>query len=140
MSLTRMKWVKMSAIGATAICFFYFCVIVLTPTFGTIVGYADQPPPLRISQLADDAPRERVEKVLRLAKYHFDKRPDFRQTFWPEPSAIGERADCWLVTFTAKTPIYRFCGIQQTFHPTAPAMHFSIDKATFGTRLGNWCQ
>src|SRR5882672_11394605 len=100
MSMSRTKGIKTVAIGVTAICFFYFCVIVLTPTFGKIVGYADQQPPLRITQPADAAPRERVEKILRVAQDHFDKRPDFRQTFWPEPSAIEEKADCWLATYT----------------------------------------
>jgi len=54
--------------------------------------------------------------------------------------AIEEKPDCWLATFTAKTPLYSFLGFRQILRPTTPAMFMSIDKADYRARFGNWCQ
>lgn len=106
----------------------------LTPVLGKIVGYADEQPPLCVVATSDTG------KPLRLARLHFDAKPQLRELFWPEPSVIEEKQDCWLVTFEARTPIYSFLGYRQSLRPTAPAMFLSIDKADYRTRIGNWCQ
>ena len=112
----------------------YLMLVLLTPTFGKVVGYADQQPPLRVAAAGN------VEKPLRLARLLFDARPHLRELYWPEPSAIEEKEDCWLVAFTTRTPIYSWLGYRQAMRPTAPAMFISIDKADYRARFGNWCQ
>lgn len=118
----------------------YICLILLTPTFGTITGYANQQPSLRIQQLPNGMPMEEAERMLRLAKLHFDNTRDLDQLYWPEPSLIEEHADCWLVAFTRKVPVYRFLGFQQTVPPTDTAMFMSITKSNYTARFGKWCQ
>src|SRR5438128_6763883 len=82
----------------------YFSLVLLTPTFGKVIGCADRQPPLRTAAQTDPG------KPLRLARLLFDARPQLRDLYWPEPSAIEERPSCWLVTFTAKAPIYSWLG------------------------------
>lgn len=117
----------------------WFSLVLLTPTFGTVVAYANQQPPLRIVQSAKGAPREEVDKILRLAKLHFQNMRELDQIYWPEPSLIEEHPDCWLVSFTRKIPVYRFLAFEQTVPPTDLAMFMSIAKSDYATRLGRWC-
>jgi len=132
-------WLLRLLIAGAAAGAIYFVWVLLTPTFGKVVGYANEQPTLRIIQPADGRPQTEVRRVLDLAQYHFDSRPGLRQLFWPEPSAIEEKPECWLVTFTSKIPIYRFCGFSEAFRPTDPAMALTIAKQDLSARFGNWC-
>ena len=134
------RWIKWASLYCGTLLFLYFSITVLTPTLGTIVGYADQQPVLQVIQHANSSPPESVDKIRRLAKVYFDKNPNHQKDHWPEPITIEEKSDCWLVRFGAKTPIYSFCGVKQTFPPPAPAMFISIDKSNLGVRFGPWCQ
>ncbi len=118
----------------------YICLILLTPTFGTITGYANQQPALQVQQPSNASPAEEVQRMLSLAKLHFDNTRDLDQLYWPEPSLIEEHADCWLVSFTRKVPVYRFLGVHQTVPPTDLAMFISITKSNYAARFGKWCQ
>ena len=124
---TRTKLLILAGIAPLLV---YVLLILLTPACGTIIGYANQQLQLHIS--GND-----TEKPLRLARLFFDARPPLRELYWPEPSAIEEKPDCWLVTFTAKTPIYSFLGFKQILRPPAPTMSISIDKADYRARFGN---
>lgn len=126
------------AIGLVA--FVYFCIVILTPTFGKVVEYADEQPPQQITRLSPLSPPDAAKAIERLAKVLFARAPDNSKLYWPEPMAIEEKESCWLVTFKAKTPIYSFCGLKQVVHPVAPALYMSIAKADLSTRIGKWCQ
>ncbi len=116
-----------------------FSIMLLTPSFGTVVAYANQQPPLKIVQVEGGLPSEEIEKITRLAKLHFQNMRDLDQLYWPEPSLIEEHTDCWLVSFTRKIPVYRFLGFEETVQPTDRAMFMSITKSNYVTRLGRWC-
>jgi len=118
----------------------YFAGFLLAPICGDVTGYADHQPSRRVVQPTNASPPAEVEKIQRLVKLHLDERPKLKELYWPEPSAIEEKPACWLVTFTAKTPIYTFCGVRRAFRPVAPVMQMSVDKADYGTRFGSWCQ
>ena len=120
--------------------FVYFCLVILTPTLGKIVGYADQQPPLKVSTMSELTPSGAAEAIQRLAELQLGQAVGTRELYWPVPSAIEEKRSCWLVTFTARTPIYSFCGIKQTVPPSAPAFYMSIAKSDLSTRIGKWCQ
>ena len=120
--------------------FAYFTAVILTPTLGKVVGYANAQPPLRVTTLSEFASPEAATAIRQLAEMHFGRAPTTRDLYWPVPSAIEEKQSCWLVTFTAKTPIYSFCGLKQTVHPLAPALYMSIAKSDLSTRIGKWCK
>lgn len=140
MAITRDKAILTGIIGIAGLFLVYFSIVVLTPTFGKIVGYANHQPLLHIIQRENPSPQEDVERILHLAQKHFDKNPNYRTLFWSEPSVIEEQPNCWRVAFAAKIPIYSFCGLKQTFHPSAPAMFVSIEKSNLNVRFGPWCQ
>lgn len=127
-------------IALTALGVGWFCLVVLTPTFGTVVGYANEQPPLRVVQPPGGSSSEEVEKMLRLAKLHFQNTPTLDQLYWPEPSLIEEHKECWLVAFTRKVPIYRFLGHQEVLRHPDEAMFISITKSNYSARFGKWCQ
>ena len=118
----------------------YLALVLLTPVCGTVVGYADRQPPLRVTHWPGGWAPENAAAIHRLAKLHFDNRPALRSVYWPEPSMIEERADCWIVTFTTKTPIYEWLGYRRALPPSDHGMHFTIDKSDFRTRFGIWCE
>ena len=117
----------------------YLLLVLLTPVCGHIVGYADQQPPLRVTRLPNGWAPENVAAIRRLAKLHFDNQPRLQKVYWPEPAVIEEHADCWVVGFGSKTPVYSFLGHRQAARPDR-MMFFTIDKADFRTRFGIWCQ
>jgi len=128
------------AVALTALGAGWFSLVVLTPTFGTVVGYANEQPPLRIVQPPLASAQEEVEKMLRLARLHFQNIPNLDQTYWPEPSLIEEHKECWLVAWTRKVPIYRFLGHEETLRHPDEAMFLSITKSNYTARFGKWCQ
>lgn len=124
------------AVGVAGVVLVYGGVTLLTPTFGRVVGYANHQPPLRVdSSTSVDA----VEHIRRLATLHLDYRPAIRQFYWPEPSAIAEHADCWLVTFTRKDLIYCWLGLETTIRATDRVMFLTISKTDETARFGRWC-
>jgi len=118
----------------------WLSLVVLTPSFGTVVGYANQQPPLRIEQPIPASSHEELEKMLRLATLHFQNARDLEQIYWPEPFLIEEHKECWLVAFTRKVPVYRFLGHEEILRPTDEAMFISITKSNYAARFGKWCQ
>jgi hypothetical protein len=140
MTATNRRVLLASAIVATALAVGWFSLVVLTPTFGTVVAYVNQQPPLRVVQPATASSTEEMEKMLRLAKLHFQNIPSLDQTYWPEPSLIEEHKECWLVAFTRKVPVYRFLGHEEILRPTDLAMFISITKSNYDARFGKWCQ
>jgi hypothetical protein len=120
--------------------FGWFSLVMLTPTFGTIVRHANEQPPLRVVQPSLPSSQEELEKMLRLAKLHFQNARDLDHLYWPEPSLIEEHKECWLVAFTRKVPIYRFLGHDEVLRPTDEAMFISITKSNYAARYGKWCQ
>ena len=124
------------AVGVPALC--YFVLVLITPVCGHIVGYADRQPPLRTTRLPNGWAPENIDVICRLAKLHFDNRPLIHKFYWPEPAVIEERADCWVVGFGSKTPVYEVLGYRQAARPDR-MMFFTIDKTDFRTRFGIWC-
>lgn len=118
----------------------WFILAVLTPTFGTVVRYENQQPSLRIEQTPPAAAQEEVEKMLRLARLHFQNIQDLDKTYWPEPSLIAEHKECWLVAWTRKVPVYRFLGHEEVLRHADKAMFISITKSNYAARFGKWCQ
>ena len=139
MSHTR-KRILPWAIAVGGLALGYLGLVLLTPSFGHIVGYADRQPPLRVTRLPNGWAPENVDAIRRLAKLHFDNHPPLHKLYWPEPTVIEERTDCWIVTFASRTPIYEWLGYRRTVLPSDPTMFFTIDKADFRTRFGIWCQ
>lgn len=137
------RWLRLSliALGSTLLLggVGYFCLATLTPSFGTIVAYANQQPPLRIVQPSNASGTVEVERMKQLAKLHFQNMRNLDQLYWPEPSLIEEHDSCWLVAFTTKTPVYRFLWHEEIVRPTDPAMYLSIAKSDYTTRCGRWC-
>lgn len=138
-AMTRKKLI-VAALAVGCVAFAYFTIVILTPTFGKIVGYTDEQPPKEVTRLSPFSPPDAAKAIELLAKVHFARAPDNYDLYWPEPMAIEEKESCWLVTFKAKTPIYSFCGIKQVIHPLAPALYMSIAKSDLSTRIGKWCQ
>ena len=138
MTRTR-KWLLplVSAVGVTAAC--YLMLMLVTPVCGRIIGYSDRQPPLRVTQLPNGWAPENVDVIRRLAKLHFDNQPRLHKVYWPDPAVIEEHADCWVVGFGSKTPVYELLGYRQAARPDR-MMFFTIDKADFRTRFGIWCQ
>ncbi len=128
----------MAAIVLATVGLGWFSLAVLTPTFGTVARYDNQQPPLRIAQPASS--QEEVEKMLRLAKLHFQNIQDLDKTYWPEPSLIEEHKECWLVAWTRKIPVYRFLGHEEVLRHTDKAMFLSITKSNYAAHFGKWCQ
>ncbi len=127
-------------IVATGILLFgYFALVLLTPQYGQVVGYANEQPPLKVVQPANAAPAAQVEHIRQLAMLHLDCRPDIRQFYWPEPSVIEEHATCWLVVFARKDPIYRLLGFEEAVRPTDRVMFLTIAKQDEAMRFGRWC-
>jgi hypothetical protein len=121
--------------------FAYFAIILLTPTFGRVVGYANEPPALEVTQpVANPSPPPVVREVCAIADLHFQARPQLQKVYWSQPSRIEERPDCWLITYATKVPIYQWLGLRQTLPPTDPAMYMSIEKSDLSMRWGKWCQ
>lgn len=118
----------------------YICLVVLTTSFGEVVAYADQQPSLQIIQDTNSSPQFELDRMLRLAKLHFQNMPDLEQSYWPEPFLIEEHPDCWLVGFRRKTPVYGFLGHHEVVQPTDRAMFLSITKSDYKTRCGKWCR
>lgn len=118
----------------------YLLLFLLTPTCGRVVGFADQQPPLRTTSLPNGWAPKNVDVIHRLARLHFDNQPALQRVYWPEPMAIEERTDCWIVTFASRTPIYEWLGYRRTVPPKDLTMYFTIDKADFRTRFGIWCR
>jgi hypothetical protein len=140
MGMNRKTVLWLAGLTAGAVLFGYVSLLLLTPSFGRVVGYADEQPPLRIVRAADPAPSREVQRVLHAAQQTFDSIPRLAQEYWPEPSAIIEREDCWRVEFTRRTPIYRLLGVTQTLTPTDRVMFMSIDKHSDTLRFGKWCE
>jgi len=118
----------------------WFCWVVLTPTFGTVVRYQNQQPSLQVSLLHHRETNEDAEDMLQLAKLHFDNARNLEQLYWREPSLIEEHSNCWLVAFTRKVPVYRFLGLEEVVQPTDEAMFLSITKSNCTVRFGKWCR
>ena len=57
------RWIKWAALYCGALLFLYFSITVLTPTLGTIIGYADQQPALQIIQQANAFSPESADKI-----------------------------------------------------------------------------
>ncbi len=132
---------RRGALGMAAAGFGYFVIVLLTPTFGRIVGYANQPPALQVAQpVSNPAPAQVIREIQQIADLHFRARPQLAKVYWPQPSRIEERPDCWLVTYTTKIPVYQWLGLRQTLAPTDPAMYMSIAKSDQSMRWGKWCQ
>jgi hypothetical protein len=131
-------WLILASI-AGALAFGWFTLVLLTPTFGKIVGYANQQPPLQIVQPARGWLPDDVAKIHRLAKLHFEARPGLAADYWPEPAFIEERATCFIVRFDRKLPIYRWLGYEQIQRPTDTAMFLTIEKKDYTTRFGIIC-
>jgi len=140
MTATHRRVLLAAIIVPAAVGLGWFSLVVLTPSFGIVVGYANQQPPLRIEQPLVASSQEELEKMLRLTKLHFDNLPDLDRTYWPEPSLIEEHKECWLVAFTRKVPVYRFLGHEEILRPTDEAMFISITKSNYAARFGKWCQ
>ena len=136
MSRSKKWWLALVALPVAG----YLTLVIFTPVAGHLVGYADQQPPLRVTHFPGGWAPENAEAIHRLAKLHFDNRPALQKIYWPEPSTIEERTDCWLVTFRSRTPVYEWLGYRRAVRPTDPVMYFTIDKADFRTRFGIWCQ
>jgi hypothetical protein len=129
------------AVAAAGAGFVYFVIVLLTPTFGRIVGYANEPPALQVAQpVTHPAPAHVVREIRELADLYFRERPQLGKVYWSQPSRIEERADCWLLTYTTKIPVYQWLGLRQTLAPTDPAMYMSIAKSDLSMRWGKWCQ
>ena len=126
-------------IGLAVLGGLYVVLVLLTPTFGSVVGYADEQPRLRVVQPENASSAEELARIHRMAKVVFDGRPELGSLYWPEPSAIYERPDCWLVQFTSKVPVYRFLGFKQVVPPSDRSMSLTIDKEDHRVRVGNWC-
>ncbi len=121
--------------------FVYFVIVLLTPTFGRVVGYANEPPALHVAQpVTNPSPTHVLREIREIADLHFRERPQLGKVYWAQPSRIEERPDCWLLTYVTKAPIYQWLGLRQTFTPTDPAMYMSIAKSDLSMRWGKWCQ
>jgi hypothetical protein len=105
-----------------------------------VVGYANAQPDLQIVQPANGSSRGRVNYVLNAAETQFAKLEGVADEYWPKPSLIVEREECWLVEFARKEPIYSFLGIRHAYRPTDRAMYMSIRKADNTLRYGRWCE
>lgn len=127
------------SISVVAVGFGWICLVLLTPTFGTIVRYANTQPPTKIVQPERGWLPEDVLKIQRLAKLHFDAKPELAAEYWPEPSLIEERATCFIVRFDRKIPIYRWLGHEQVQRPTDAAMFMTIEKKDYTARFGIIC-
>lgn len=128
-------------VGVAASAFTYGALVLLTPTFGRIVGYANSQAPLRIVQnVPHPSPTSAIIEIRDIAEWHFQSRPQLVKLYWPNPSLIEERTDCWLVVFDQKIPVYEFLGFRQTLAPTDTAMYMSIAKSDLSMRWGAWCQ
>ncbi|MCX7886325.1 MAG: hypothetical protein N3B01_03580 [Verrucomicrobiae bacterium] len=125
--------------AAVAVVVGWFALVLLPPTFGKVVGYANEQPPLRVVQSSVKSPPEEVERMLRLAKLHFQNIPTLEQLYWPEPSLIEEHKECWLVAFTRKVPIYQWLGHREIVRHPDEAMFISITKSNYSARFGRWC-
>ena len=131
----KMKWLAILA-GGPAVG--YLVLVLLTPVFGQIVGAGDQQPPLRVIHLPGGWAPENAAAIRRLAKLHFDNQPPLQQYYWPDPTLIEERTNCWVVGFSTKALVYQFLGYRQVVRPSDQMMFFTIDKADFRTRFGIW--
>jgi hypothetical protein len=117
-----------------------FSAIILTPLLGTVTGYANQQPPLKIIRLPNSPADYNDDRVLRLMRSLLAQRPDIEKEYWPVPRLVEEKPDCWLVTFSAKVPVYTFLGFQHVVEPSAPNMYVSVDKADYTVTFGKWCK
>lgn len=140
-----MTGIRRIAIGFVVViglgAFGYGALVLLAPTFGNLVGYANKQPPLRIEQnLPHPSSTSDIIRIRDLAEWHFQSRPQLAKLYWPQPCLIAERTDCWLVVFEQKIPVYRFLGIRRALPPTDTAMYMSIAKSDLSMRWGAWCQ
>ncbi|NQU11958.1 hypothetical protein HQ590_14280 [bacterium] len=119
----------------------WLSLVVLTPTYGKIVGYADQQPPLELIQppLGQSPPQE-VNRIRGIAQLQLEDRTDLENMYWPEPCTIVERPNCWLVAYARRVPIREFLGFRQVVVPTDKYMFLSIDKEDLSLRFGKWCE
>jgi hypothetical protein len=114
--------------------------IILTPMLGRVTGYANTQPPLSIIRLPNQVPDYEADRVLRLMRSLLAQRPDIENNYWPIPKLIEEKKDCWLVTFTTKTPVYTFLGFEHTVEPSNPHMYVTVNKADYTVNFGKWCK
>ena len=134
------KWLKIIVAVVFVPALGYFLLVVLTPTFGKVVGYANEQPPLRLVQPANPSPSRIVRLILRHAETQFATIEGAEDLYWPEPSKLTEYETCWLIEFTRKVPIYRLLGFRQVVRPTDRAMYMSVDKAEMTMRFGKYCE
>lgn len=127
---------KLSLVGVGAVVFGYLALILLTPQYGRVVGYADRQAALDISSSSSG---DEIERIQQLVKLHLEYRPEIARDYWPEPIRIEEHPGCWLVTFKRKVPVYRFLGFQETVEPTDKVMFIAIEKQGGAVRFGKWC-
>jgi len=119
----------------------WWSLIVLTPIYGEVVGYADQQPSLELIQPpVNPGSPEAVRQIRGVAQLYLDYHTDLGDMYWPEPSTIVERPTCWLVAYERRVPIYEFLGFRQIVAPTDKYMFLSIEKADLSLRFGKWCE
>ena len=116
----------------------YLVLFLFTPVCGKVVGAGDQQPPARVIHLPGGWAPEDADAIRRLAKLHFDNHPRLIERYWPDPSWIEERSNCWVVGFSPKALVYDFLGYRRVVRPTDQRMYFTIEKADFRTRFGIW--
>lgn len=129
-----------TAIAVAAVVCAWFSLVVLTPTFGTVIRYDNQQPLLRVALASANTPREAADDVLRLSRLHFDNCHGLDGVYWPEPSLLEEHTDCWLVAFTRKVPVFRFLGHEEIVRHADETMFLSITKSNYVARFGKWCR
>jgi len=130
-----MRWLAV-IVGVPAVG--YLALVLLTPMVGQVVGTGDRQPPLRVIHLPGGWAPENADAIRRLAKLHFDQRPLLSKYYWPDPTWIEERTNCWVVGFSTKSLQYQFLGHRQVVRSSDQLMYFTIDKADFRTRFGIW--
>lgn len=132
----RMILVVAAAVGGALA---YFTLLLLTPSFGRVVGYANAQPALELDRPAHPSPDHELQHIREQTMLQFQKIGGAADYYWPAPGRITERADCWLVEFTSKIPVYRFLGFEHAYPPAETALYMSVTKADLRLRYGRWC-
>ena len=86
MTADTARILKRLALAVAAGGLLYFCLAMLTPACGHLIGYANDQPPLRVVRLSDATTDAEVQRILRLMDSLFRAKPVLHEDTWPGPS------------------------------------------------------
>jgi hypothetical protein len=134
------KNLKMAVVAGGVVAVLCAAVVLLTPTFGKVVGYANEQPKTRLQQLPGVRLGSELPEVVRLGEALFELRPHLKDQYWAEPAEVVEKEGCWLLVYARKVPIYEWLGRQQVVTPTEKYLYVSVTKRELRVRIGRWCE